>query len=130
MFGGTDGKSEFNDLHSFDLTTGEWICFKQVEFERLRPPPSAHCSLVYFGGQLIILCSYKGVLKPFTVSNLGTEDMYWGQQVPNPRQQYDERPVFGQIDVEGKTINARFDFSCNVVNDKIYIFGGRFDLFN
>ena len=128
MFGGTDGKSEFNDLHSFDLTTREWTCFKQIEFEQLRPPPSAHCSLVYFGGQLIILCNYKGFLKPFTVSKIGTEDMYWGQQVPVDYDQ--ERCQIGQTGVEGNAITSRFDFSCNAVNDKIYIFGGRFDLFN
>ncbi|MCS6771490.1 MAG: S8 family serine peptidase [Kiritimatiellae bacterium] len=47
MFGGTDGKTYFNDTWVFDDVQGRWILVSPVGEQSISPPPRAFASMVY-----------------------------------------------------------------------------------
>lgn len=47
LFGGTDGKSYFNDTWVFDDSQGRWILASPVGEQSISPPPRAFASIVY-----------------------------------------------------------------------------------
>eukprot|EP01027_Heterolobosea_sp_BB2_P009819 GEZU01014446.1.p1 GENE.GEZU01014446.1~~GEZU01014446.1.p1 ORF type:complete len:960 (-),score=385.73 GEZU01014446.1:109-2988(-) len=129
IFGGNDGKSNFNDLQRFDPATGEWRVFKEIDREFRRPPPCSHHQMVPDKDNILIFAGGKSGMDIFALTNVNQEDkIAWALRIPNRQTWYSyEEYNWAHPTLSGDYISSRQDFTVNVIDrpDQFWLFGGR-----
>lgn len=154
LFGGTDGKQKFNDVHVFDTAKKGWI---QLKTTGTKPTPRFCAAIALYKQYLIVFGGFDGQ-RTNTLHSLNLRTLEWERiimegNIPSPRSHHtlfsykDYIYLYGGLTDEGKLSNdlhclifekrewklintsgtpplGRVDHAASQITNFLFIFGG------